>query len=71
MKYLITGILSCCLLLSVRAQHTLKVKIVNAEDKLPLPGATMKWLQQQQSSIADSNGIIQFLKLPIGKQDFW
>jgi iron complex outermembrane receptor protein len=70
MKYLITGILSCCLLLSARAQHTLKVKIVNAEDKRPLPGATMQWLQQQQSSIADSNGIIQFYNLPIGKQDF-
>lgn len=70
MKYLITGILSCCLLLSARAQHTLKVKIVNAEDKLPLPGATMQWLQQQQSSIADSSGIIQFSNLPIGKQDF-
>lgn len=70
MKYLITGILSCCLLLSAHAQHTLKVKIVNAEDKLPLPGATMQWLQQQQSSIADSNGVIQFSNLPIGKQDF-
>ena len=70
MKYLITGMLSCCLLLSARAQHTLKVKIVNIETKLPLPGATMEWTAQKHSSIADVNGIVFFNKLPAGSQQF-
>jgi iron complex outermembrane receptor protein len=70
MKYLITGMLSCCLLLSAHAQHTLKVKIVNTETKLPLPGATMEWTAQKQSSIADVNGIVFFNNLPAGSQQF-
>lgn len=70
MKYLLTGIVLCCLNLAAHAQHTVKVVIRGGEDKIPLPGATVIWKEQNKSLVADSSGLIVFTNVPGGSQTF-
>lgn len=70
MKYLLTGIVLCCLNLAAHAQHTVKVVIRGGEDKIPLPGATVIWKEQNKSLVADSSGLIVFTNVPAGSQTF-
>ena len=70
MKYLLTGIVLCCLNMAALAQHTFKAVIRGGEDKTPLPGATVTWKEQNKSLVADSSGSIVFTNVPAGSQTF-
>lgn len=70
MKYLLTGIVLCCLNMAALAQHTFKAVIRGGEDKTPLPGATVTWKEQNRSLVADSSGLIVFTNVPAGSQTF-
>ena len=63
-------ILFICMLLACsaisNAQHTLKLSILDAEDKTPLAGATVTITNPAQSLIADSTGLAVFSNLPAG-----
>jgi len=70
MKYLLTGIILCCLTMAAHAQQNFTVLIKGGEEKAPLPGATITWKEQKRSVIADSNGVAVISGVPDGAQTF-
>lgn len=70
MKYLLTGIVLCCLSIAAQAQYTFKATIRGSEDKTPLPGATITWKEQNRSVFADSTGGAVITNITAGKQTF-
>ncbi|MDF2193503.1 TonB-dependent receptor [Paraflavitalea sp. CAU 1676] len=70
MKFLLTGIVLCCLFTAAQAQHIFKATIRGGEDKSPLPGASITWKNQQKTVIADSAGIVTITGIPEGEQQF-
>lgn len=69
MKYLLTGLILCCLLLSVQGQHTFQAKI-QTEENTPLAAASVTWKQRQRTVTADSTGIVLLENIPQGMQTF-
>lgn len=67
MKILFTGI-GLCIMLFAEGQFTFKA-IIRSSDH-PLPGATIRWITQNTSFIADSTGKIEVNNIPAGKQTF-
>lgn len=61
---LIVGLLLACT--GIQAQHTLKLFIKNAEDKMPLSGATASIPTLNKTTIADSAGLVSFTNVPAG-----
>ncbi len=70
MKYLITGLILCSFSLTVQAQHTFKAIIKHGQNKLPLPGSTVTWKEQNKTVVADSNAMAIILNIPTGDQTF-
>ncbi|WP_207511938.1 TonB-dependent receptor [Longitalea luteola] len=70
MKYLLTGIILCCLIVAAQAQYTFKATIRGGEEKMPLPGATILWKEQNRSVLADSNGVALITGITAGRQTF-
>lgn len=70
MKYLLTGIILCCLTIAAQAQYTFKARINGGEEKAPLPGATILWKEQNKAIAADSNGLAVITGITAGKQTF-
>lgn len=70
MKYLLTGIVLCCLTIAAQAQHIFKATIRSGDDKTPLPGATITWKEQKKSAFADSTGLLVITGIPAGQQTF-
>lgn len=70
MKYLLAGIVLCCIAMSVQAQHTLTVVIKGRHEKTPLAGATVTWKEQNKSAVADTNGVATISGIPDGLQTF-
>ncbi|WP_290796859.1 TonB-dependent receptor [Flavihumibacter sp. UBA7668] len=70
MKYLLTGMAVCCLVLTASAQHIFKARIIDSETKEALAGATIEWMQKKQSKLADQNGQVQFGQVSAGIQQF-
>jgi outer membrane receptor for ferrienterochelin and colicins len=70
MKYLLTGIILCCITITAQAQHTFKAIIKAKEEGTPLADATVRWKEQNKSAIADSLGIATITGIPDGVQTF-
>lgn len=70
MKHLVTGLIMCCLTLAAQAQHTFKAIIKGGEEKTILAGATVRWIEQNKSAIADSTGLVVIAGIPDGIQTF-
>lgn len=70
MKFLLTGIILCCMAIATHAQNTFKAIIKGGEEKAALPGATVTWKEQNKSAIADSSGLVVFTNIPDGVQNF-
>jgi outer membrane receptor for ferrienterochelin and colicins len=70
MKYLLTGIILCCLTVAAKAQHIFKATIRSGDDKTPLPGATIIWKEQNKPAFADSTGLVIITGIPAGQQTF-
>ncbi|OQP46679.1 TonB-dependent receptor [Niastella populi] len=70
MKYLLTGIVLCCLTIAAQAQHIFKATIRSSDDKTPLPGATIIWKEQNKPAFADSTGLVVITGIPAGQQTF-
>lgn len=70
MKYLLTGIMLCCIAVAAQAQNTFKAIIKGGEENAPLAGATVTWKEQNKSVIADSTGLVIFTDVPNGPQTF-
>lgn len=70
MKYLLTGIILCCLTVAAQAQNTFKAIIRSGEEKSPLSGATVTWKEQNKSVIADTTGSVVITDIPNGTQTF-
>ena len=66
MKYIffLTVVLLCCL--ASGAQHKLTILIRDAENKLPLNGATAHISSLNKSAVADTSGLITFENVPPG-----
>lgn len=69
MKYLLTGIVLCCTLVSAQAQNKLRATIYN-DDQAPLAGATLTWKQGKRFVVADSAGTVVLENIPGGFQTF-
>src|SRR5689334_14992509 len=67
MNKLILIILALSCASTVFGQNRLKIKIINAENKEPLAGATVSIQSQQQVVTADSTGVAVFQNLLPGK----
>jgi outer membrane receptor for ferrienterochelin and colicins len=70
MKYLITGIIICCMAITATAQHSVVFIIKSSEEKEALAGATVTWKEQNRSVLADSSGKAAFSNIPAGVQTF-
>lgn len=70
MKYLLTGIMMCCLVLAAHAQYTFKAIIKGGEENTPLAGATVTWNQQHTSAVSDSTGLVEISSITGGTQTF-
>jgi outer membrane receptor for ferrienterochelin and colicins len=70
MKYLITGLILCCLTFATHAQNTFKVIIKGGEDKTTLPGATIILKALNKSAIADTTGLAVMTGIPNGTHIF-
>lgn len=70
MKYLLTGIILCCLSLMAQSQTTLKLLIRPVGEQTSLAGATLTWQEQHKSYIADSSGTVTMNNIPDGPQTF-
>lgn len=70
MKCLLTGIILCCIVVTVQAQHTFKAVIRNSGKKMPLSGATVTWREQHKSVIADTAGSVAVTNIRAGLQTF-
>lgn len=70
MRFLLTGIILCCLCSTLSAQHTFKAIIRGGEEKAPLAGATVTWKANNQSAIADSTGLVTITGITDGVQSF-
>jgi outer membrane receptor for ferrienterochelin and colicins len=69
MRYLLTGLILCCTLLSVQAQNIFRATI-QSDDHSPLPGATLTWKEGHRSVAADSTGSALLENIPNGRQTF-
>lgn len=69
MKYLLTGIVLCCTLVSAQAQNKLRATIYN-DDQAPLAGATLTWKLGKRFAVADSAGTAVLENIPGGFQTF-
>lgn len=69
MRYLLTGLLLCCTLMSLHAQSIFKATINNQAGK-PLPGTSVVWNQANQIKAADSTGAVTFTGIPDGAHTF-
>jgi outer membrane receptor for ferrienterochelin and colicins len=69
MKYLLTGIIMCCITVA-HAQNTFRAIIKNKENQLPLSAATVNWRSTNRSFSADSTGVIAINNIPHGLQTF-
>src|SRR5688572_22696690 len=58
----------CCTLLSA-AQQNLTIKVVHADTKEPLTGATVQIRPLDRTEISDSSGILVFRNLAAGKYE--
>ncbi len=70
MKFLLTGIIICCLAFTSQAQHTYKATIKGGEDKTALAGATVIWKEKNSAAISDSLGMVTISNIPNGVQTF-
>ena len=70
MKYLLTGIIICCIAMTAMAQHNITFIIKGGEQKEALAGATITWKEQNRSVLADSSGKAGFNNVPAGAQTF-
>lgn len=70
MKFLLTGMILCCLATEGQGQYTFKAMIRSSEDRAPLPGATVRWKEQNKAAIADSAGLAILTGIPVGPQTF-
>lgn len=70
MKFLLSGIIICCLALTSQAQHTLRLVIKGGEDKTPLAGATITWKEKNISAVSDSMGVATISNITDGVQTF-
>ncbi len=70
MKFLLTGIVMCCVVTAAHTQHTFSAIIRGGEEKSPLAGATVTWKEQNKSVISDTRGWVTITGIPDGKQTF-
>lgn len=70
MKYLITGLILCVCTCTIQAQYIFTARVINKESGEPLAGATLKWLQGNRATVADSAGKVSIHEITGGKQDF-
>jgi len=70
MKYIISGICLCCMVLATKAQHTFSGIIQDAETAAPLHGASVTWKEQNKTIISDADGKITFENIPEGSNSF-
>lgn len=70
MKFLLTGIIVCCLIVAAQAQNSFKAIIRGGEGNTPLAGATVTWKEQNKTAITDTSGYIEITGIPNGKQTF-
>ena len=59
----------CCSALLTQAQQSLTMTVINDEQK-PLPGATIKWNEENKIYVTDSLGKITVRNISNGKQSF-
>jgi outer membrane receptor for ferrienterochelin and colicins len=69
MRYLLTGLILCCTIVSVQAQNVFKATI-QSEAQTPLAGATLSWKEGKRSTAADSSGTAVIANIPNGFQNF-
>lgn len=69
MKYLIICMLLCCFSVLVAAQSNVTFNI-KTNEKVPLPGASLTWVEQNQSYVADSAGNVTIQNITDGVQTF-
>lgn len=70
MKYLLTGIMLCCLFINAQAQNIFKAILKGGKENTPLSGATVTWKEQNKTVISDTTGEVLILNIPDGKQTF-
>ena len=70
MKYLIAGLILCVCTCTIQAQYIFTARVINKESGEPLAGATLKWLQGNRATVADSAGKVSIHEITGGKQDF-
>lgn len=70
MKFILSGIILCCLTFSAQAQNTFKSIIKGGEEKLPLSGATVTWKEQAKSVVSDTTGLAIINDVSNGTQTF-
>jgi len=70
MKYLLTGVVLCCLAMTVQAQHQFTLTVTGSEEKEPLPGAVVTWKETKKTFVTDSSGRVTISGIPGGKQTF-
>jgi outer membrane receptor for ferrienterochelin and colicins len=69
MKYLLTGLIVCCMILSAKAQNTFSARIANNTEE-PLARSTISWKEGNQSAVTDSTGSVIFNNIANGIQTF-
>jgi outer membrane receptor for ferrienterochelin and colicins len=69
MKFLLTALMLCCLTAAAQAQHTFKA-VLKDHEGTPLAGATLTWIEQNRSYVADSTGMVTITGIAAGKQTF-
>jgi iron complex outermembrane receptor protein len=70
MKYLLTGIMLCCIFITAQAQNTFKAIIKGGPEKEPVSGASVTWKEQNKTAVADSMGLVIISNIPNGNQTF-
>ncbi|HEX6179824.1 MAG TPA: TonB-dependent receptor plug domain-containing protein, partial [Chitinophagaceae bacterium] len=70
MKFLLTGMIICCLVSASQAQHTFKAIIKGGEEKTILAGATVIWKEKNSAAISDSSGLVTIAHITDGVQTF-
>lgn len=70
MKYLLTGIMLCCIAIAAQAQNTFKAILKGGEEATPLAGATVTWKEQNKTVAADTTGLVIITDIPNGSQTF-
>src|SRR6266404_6324502 len=68
-KYSLMMIMICCSALLTQAQQSLTMTVINDEQQ-PLPGATIKWNEENKIYVTDSLEKITVRNLSNGKQSF-